>query len=223
MCSKSCDIERRRELQRLATEKYRLNNRDRYLASKRNRYSENRDKNRIARRQWYLKNKDKVKIWQTKNRESIRRATEKYRTKNKEKVKQRRIEIYRSIPKEIRAQKYTEKNRNRANYSRRWYLENRSRCLDSQKRYYENNKDSSLSKHSKRRARIHLSFKQNADPILIKGFYAVARRVSKCLGIKHHVDHIIPIAKNGPHHQDNLQILPWRINFRKGSKIINAE
>jgi 5-methylcytosine-specific restriction endonuclease McrA len=35
----------------------------------------------------------------------------------------------------------------------------------------------------------------------------------------HEVDHRIPIAKGGLHHQDNLQYLPMIDNRRKGSKI----
>jgi len=36
------------------------------------------------------------------------------------------------------------------------------------------------------------------------------------LGHKMHVDHVIPLARGGLHHEDNLQILPAGINMRKG-------
>lgn len=35
----------------------------------------------------------------------------------------------------------------------------------------------------------------------------------------HEVDHIVPISKGGPHHQDNLQYLTRQANRRKGNKL----
>ena len=37
-------------------------------------------------------------------------------------------------------------------------------------------------------------------------------------GIKYHVDHIIPLAIGGAHHQDNLRIIPSKDNISKGKK-----
>lgn len=50
-------------------------------------------------------------------------------------------------------------------------------------------------------------------------FYSAARRVSSCINIKHHVDHIIPIVAGGHHAPSNLQILPAKINLRKGARL----
>ena len=65
------------------------------------------------------------------------------------------------------------------------------------------------------------------DNAAIRAIYAEAMRiealVANCplfdlpeLGHKMHVDHIIPLARGGLHHEDNLQILPAGINMRKG-------
>jgi hypothetical protein len=58
------------------------------------------------------------------------------------------------------------------------------------------------------------SWKKGAD-----GIYAIAHRISECLGVKHHVDHIIPIAKGGTHERGNLQILPAKLNLKKSDKL----
>jgi hypothetical protein len=39
------------------------------------------------------------------------------------------------------------------------------------------------------------------------------------LGEIFHVDHIIPVSKNGPHTLENLQIIPAICNLRKGASI----
>lgn len=47
-------------------------------------------------------------------------------------------------------------------------------------------------------------------------FYAEAHRLTRETGILHEVDHIIPIAKGGPHAPWNLMVLTADENSRKG-------
>ena len=59
-----------------------------------------------------------------------------------------------------------------------------------------------------------------ADMDLIQGFYDEAERLSKETGIKHHVDHIIPLQGelvSGLHVEHNLQVIPWDENIRKSN------
>jgi len=49
----------------------------------------------------------------------------------------------------------------------------------------------------------------------IKTFYDAAKRVGNCIGIKFHVDHIIPLSNGGSHHESNLQWVPSRWNISK--------
>ena len=67
------------------------------------------------------------------------------------------------------------------------------------------------------------------DNDAIRAIYAEAMRIEQVtafcpvfdlpeLGHKMHVDHVIPLARGGPHHEDNLQILPIGLNMRKGVK-----
>lgn len=62
-------------------------------------------------------------------------------------------------------------------------------------------------------------FCSEVEKLMIEYRYEDARRLTKETGIKHHVDHIIPLAKGGPHLPWNLQVLTETENLRKGAKI----
>ena len=53
---------------------------------------------------------------------------------------------------------------------------------------------------------------------MIRQFYLISRRLTRCTGFAWHVDHITALAKGGRHHENNLQVLPARLNLKKGSK-----
>lgn len=146
---------------------------------------------RIKRAAWMLKNKEKQKAYFRKryldNKEAILKDCRDRYERNKEAIKQK---------------------------SREYYLKNRAakiayaklhRTPNEKKTYYTN-----LYRARKRRA-----LSQSANPKIIKMFYLMAARVSKCIGVRYSVDHIIPVSKGGQHHQDNLQILPLLVNIRK--------
>jgi 5-methylcytosine-specific restriction endonuclease McrA len=44
-------------------------------------------------------------------------------------------------------------------------------------------------------------------------------RAYRKAGIDAHVDHVIPLVRNGPHHWSNLNIVPAEYNLRKGAKM----
>lgn len=54
----------------------------------------------------------------------------------------------------------------------------------------------------------------------ILSIYKECAKITEETGVPHHVDHIIPISKGGPHHPDNLQILTATENIRKGNKLL---
>jgi 5-methylcytosine-specific restriction endonuclease McrA len=67
------------------------------------------------------------------------------------------------------------------------------------------------------------------DNLAIRAIYSEAMRIERLvaacpvfalpeLGHKMHVDHVVPLARGGQHHEDNLQIIPIGINMRKGVK-----
>jgi hypothetical protein len=111
------------------------------------------------------------------------------------------------------------------------------RTKEKLKKYWENNKDkakqiddrynssekgriSNATKSANRRARVKNQLPSDANFDIIKSIYAECRKISLETGIPHEVDHIIPIAKGGLHHQDNLQIITMNENRKKGSNIL---
>ena len=60
-----------------------------------------------------------------------------------------------------------------------------------------------------------------ANQINIKMFYEVAEVLSRG-GVLFHVDHIVPLKgkeASGFHVENNLQVLPWHQNLRKGNRL----
>jgi 5-methylcytosine-specific restriction endonuclease McrA len=111
---------------------------------------------------------------------------------------------------------YRTKEKQQKNRERR-----RQTIRENSKRYSqtEKGKISSSISSSNRRARVLSQIPETADFEKIKEIYAECRKISKETGIPHEVDHIIPIAKGGLHHQDNLQIITQKENRSKGASL----
>lgn len=141
---------------------------------------------------------------------------------NPERVKERNLKF---------ASKRRELNRA---YSKKWRSENPERCrqLKTQWRrnnpekskqmnrlYFERNPGAKLEIRNRYRARLANAKVGITKPMRV--VYQMARRVSKCTGIKFDVDHIIPISKGGKHCIENIRAIPAIINRRKSNKIIH--
>ncbi len=59
------------------------------------------------------------------------------------------------------------------------------------------------------------------EAMIVKTIYKTRSRISQCTSISFHVDHIIPLAKGGEHKPSNLQLLPAKINIKKGARIFH--
>ena len=67
----------------------------------------------------------------------------------------------------------------------------------------------------KRNQTPDLTLEEQRDIIEV---YSLARRLTLETGVKHEVDHIIPVSKGGLHHPDNLQVLTKYDNQSKGNR-----
>jgi len=54
----------------------------------------------------------------------------------------------------------------------------------------------------------------------VRDIYKLCTLISKATGITHHVDHMWPVAKGGPHWSGNLQIIPAHDNLSKSATLI---
>ena len=107
-----------------------------------------------------------------------------------------------------KVKKYWSKNKDRA------------KKIDDRYNQSEKGKIANNNKSAKRRARVKNQLPSDANFDIIKQIYSECRKISEETGIPHEVDHIIPIAEGGLHHQDNLQIITMSENRKKGSKLL---
>ena len=137
-----------------------------------------------------------------------------YRKKYYEKNKEEQKEKSRKYSKEHR-QFCREQNKE-------WRQKNQEYIKESHQKYRQNNKGKINGWTNKRRAaRLQASPKLTESQLFeIESFYIKAARLTKETGIKHHVDHILPIQGNGItgfHVPWNLQILTGPENSKKNN------
>lgn len=168
---------------------------------------ERSDARKESLRKYYIKHRDrlllKTKKWQKENRDKTRASLKKWRERNRER--------YLSWGRE-----YAIKNKEKRKDIRiRHYNKNGEVLRLKHRKYMKDNPHISIDCCARRRQRIspHPSYcKNKARDIII-----MCKKISRETGIPHAVDHIIPLAKGGWHHQDNLQIIPKSLNSSKGA------
>ncbi len=109
-------------------------------------------------------------------------------------------------------------NRDHCNKRRREYRKtNILNFKEKELEYREKNKPLIRANHAKRR-----SLKKQSSLVLTKTqkqiiacFYEQANRLENKIGIKFHIDHIVPLSRGGLHLPTNLQVIPATLNIRK--------
>jgi hypothetical protein len=105
--------------------------------------------------------------------------------------------------------------------NRRWVENNREKYNAISYKWIKNNPERAVEFAGRRRARERnacLMIGRDQQRI-IDSMYDYSQRLTSCLGILHHVDHIIPISRGGYHIHTNMQVLPASINSRKKDKL----
>ena len=172
-----------------------------------------------------LAKRKQQKIYATENANSIKEYKHAYRLNNLKDIKEK-SKNYRDSKKDLinaKSAKWRKQNPEKVKeYNRQWIANNVEKIKDNNRKYKINNPDKILEYHANRRAikKIGESKMTPDDRKICRVFYKMSRRVKKCLGIPHEVDHILPIKKDGPHLPHNLQVMPAKLNRRKGAKVL---
>ena len=152
------------------------------------------------KRKHYLANKEKykakAKAWKEANPDKVKETSSRRYKKKKDHILAVTTAYYNSLPPETR----------------------RARA----KAWRDKNPGHAASTCAKRRTSLVQQCPPWVDQKEITAFYEMAARVSKCLGIKHHVDHIYPIkgkTSRGLHVPWNLRVIPATINHKKHNKL----
>jgi hypothetical protein len=135
---------------------------------------------------------DALRTWRAKNKDAVKIWRKKDRDKNLLKRREQSLSWLKKNPMKA------------AENIRRWKAANRDKCTAVQEL---------------RRARQMKAVPTDSWRSVVDGFYKIANRVSYCTGIRHAVDHIVPLAAGGSHCHRNLQVLPYSLNSRKGAKV----
>lgn len=145
------------------------------------------------------------KLYKKNNKNKVREYTKNYYNKNK-------VEINK------KARIYQRKNRKRYNaIAKKWRDSNR----DKISKYKKENKGKVNANTAKRYADKLKRTPSYADLDKIQEFYIEAQIKTKSTGIKHVVDHIIPLngeTVSGFHHENNLQVITEKENMSKSNK-----
>jgi hypothetical protein len=168
------------------------------------------------KKRWAKDNEKKIKQGNAKlyqeNRECRLEYAKSYREDNPEKIKESRKARYESNKEAINAKNKEwrdSKPREYHNeYLRKWKSENRGKVVQSGKK-----RSIPMSKCLKLLGGQQIG--------VLNQFYNYASRISECIGIKHHVDHVLPLVGDGftgLHVPWNLQVIPATINLRKGNR-----
>ena len=172
-------------------------------------YQANRNKHKKSMASWYKNNKEKqtqyAKAYYEANKEKIAEKGKAYRAK--------------------KGKAYYEANKDKILEQKKAYKEaNKEKIAEKKKAYRARNKDKVRENKARRRA-----MKRNAIPKFLRNcgvekqrlrdIYKLSQLFSEATGIEHHVDHMWPLSKGGPHWSGNLQILTATENLSKYDKL----
>lgn len=166
-------------------------------------------------REWLENNRGRAraatKAWAAANAEYRKEYAAKYHEENAERIKKYRKD-------------YHARNRDRRNaQSTEYRNNNREYMRNLWRTYVKNNPEKNAAKSARRRA-MEANVPQahsEIETLMIDYYYNEMRRLTEETGIQHHVDHIWPISRGGPHLPWNLTVMVGSENCSKGAKIMD--
>ena len=187
-------------------------------AAQRQQYQRSKNRKLASCAEYRKRNSSRIKIylskWYKKNRERVLKRSKEYRATDrvKERERQRQKLRYAADRDGIQSR--------RAAYYRSSPLA-KQRFDQYQKRYYRENTLKFTLRVAKRRAKKYSAMPQWADKKAIADIYKLAKERTLETGIKHVVDHVVPLQGRrvcGLHVETNLQVLSDQENLRKFNK-----
>ena len=169
-------------------------------------YKANPERKRAVAAAWNKANPEKVQSWNRANPERKRAAAAAWNKANPERRRVLRARWNKANCKKKRAS------------SAAWAKANREKTRVSKAKWEKANPERMRLKTARRRAVKLKAAPPDANKAFVAGFYVIASRVSKCLGIRHDVDHIVPLSLGGSHCHRNLQVIPLTWNRRKHAR-----
>lgn len=162
---------------------------------------------RETQRRWYRNNREKrlkkIMEWRANNKERCREHDRACKKRNAHKIK--------NVSDETIAK--------RRAACLKWKHLHPEKSRELSRLFRINNPDKIRMCGAARRARmigvLHPDHDKKEEAILI----AERRRLEGETGVRHAVDHIIPISRGGWHHHENLQVMPFGMNSRKGDSV----
>jgi hypothetical protein len=202
-----------------------------FEATGRNRFKQVYCSRKCFRKANYLKNRDKYieksKIFREEHPDKVRASVDNWRLNNPEKIYQYAINWQKNNPeklKEVKHKEYLKNIERYINYNNKYRELHKEEIREYLKLWRKENSDYINDYINKRRVlKINSMIMSGANIDKIRSIYKQCKDISEKTGIKHEVDHIIPLkGKNlkGTHHEENLQILLKDENRKKSNKII---
>lgn len=186
-----------------------------------------------ASREQYERTKDRVLArcaeYRETNKEQIKSYLADWYERKKDHVLER-CKAYNALPETQRRERERQRQRYAANREaiqaeRRAYYESNPEAKAAfavyVKKHYRENKPLYAAKTAKRRSRKLCATPTWADLKAIAKVYRLAAKISEQTGVRHVVDHIVPLqGRNvcGLHVAHNLQVIPEAENLRKANK-----
>jgi hypothetical protein len=166
-----------------------------------------------------------LQVWRAKNPEKVAATNKKYDEKNRDKRSEYAKQYRKANPEKVRAlfDSWAERNPEKI----RGYMQKASKAWHERnpeylKEHYKANKQRYIAATARRRAAQDSAtpaWLTAVDKAMIQEMYDVSEARYIQTGIKHHVDHIVPInGKNvaGMHVPWNLQVITAHENLSKG-------
>lgn len=189
----------------------------------------------------YPRCKSCIKAYRKKNKAKFTARESQYRLDNPEKLKEARAKYYQGNKERLgelnrkskldnvarntaRAREYYQENKQRLNSrSRENHRVNKERYLEKSRQWKRENKGTvnfhCANRHAAKLLRTP-AWLTKEDHIAILEKYELSQSITSTTGIKHHVDHIIPLQGklvSGLHVPTNLQVITASENLRKNN------